>query len=374
MQDLGRIGFSEDQASLLEIATEFCREKSPISRVRALLTDETGHDPALWDEIAALGWLGVAIPEDLGGAGLTLAEAVPLMEQMGRNLLAGPFFSTTLAAQALLAGATPAQQQAWLPRLATGTVATLALTEASGDWALNNIAATASAASDGRIVLRGTKLLVCDAALAGLIIASVQWDGAPALVLIEAADIPEGALRREKIIDETRRSFALTLDGVTLAQGALLDPARADAALAHIHLAANLLASAEMVGGTAAVIDYTLDYLKTRKQFGLPIGAYQGLKHPIVDAYVGYEQARSHLYAAAHSFAEQGTGEVAVRMAKAIADQTFAFAADRAIQFHGGFGFTYDCDAQLYRRRAMWHAAQFGDAAYHRRKLADLLL
>jgi acyl-CoA dehydrogenase len=202
----------------------------------------------------------------------------------------------------------------------------------------------------------------------------VRFKERPALALIETAALPAGALRRETIIDETRRACALTLDSVEIPAEHLLDPERATAALAHIHLAANLLAAAEMCGGTAAVIDYTLDYARTRKQFGQPIGAYQGVKHPLVDAYLDYEQARSHLYAAAHCFAEQGTGEIATRMAKAAADGAFAFAADRAIQFHGGFGFTYDCDAQLYRRRAIWHASQWGDAGYHRKKLAELLL
>jgi alkylation response protein AidB-like acyl-CoA dehydrogenase len=374
MQDLGRIGFSEDQASLLEVATVFCREKSPIAEVRRLITDDLGHDPALWREIAALGWLGVAIPEAFGGAGLGLAEVVPLMEQMGRTLLAGPFASTTLATQAILTGGTEAQKQGWLPRLATGAIATLALVEAGGDWALANVACLAEDADEGELKLSGEKFLVADAAAAEWIIASVLHLGRPALVLIDRATLPAGALRREVIIDETRRAFALKLDGARVPAANLLDPERAADTLEHIHLAANLLAAAEMCGGTQAVIDYTLDYARTRKQFGQAIGAYQAVKHPLVEAYVRYEQARSHLYAAAHCFGEQGTGEIATRMAKAVADPVFAFASDRAIQFHGGFGFTYDCDAQLYRRRAIWHASQYGDAGYHKKKLAELLL
>ncbi|MEO0982064.1 MAG: acyl-CoA dehydrogenase family protein [Pseudomonadota bacterium] len=372
MDNLGRLGFSEEQADLLEVAISFCRDKSPIDKVRMLIDDELGHDPAVWDEVAQLGWLGIAIPEAYGGAGLTLAEAVPVMEQMGRNLLAGPFLSTTLAAQALIAGGTEAQKTAILPKLAEGAAATLALVEDNGDWDLRNIEAEAKPTSDG-LGLSGEKFLVCDAAVADWIIASVRHDGSPALVLIEKTALPDGALRRETIIDDTKRSYALALDGITVDASNLLDPARAEAAFAHIHLAANLLASAEMCGGTQSVIDYTVDYLNTRKQFGKLIGSYQALKHPAVDAYVLYEQARSHLYSAAHSFSDQGAGEVATRMAKTTADRAFSYAADRAIQFHGGFGFTYDCDAQLYRRRAIWHASQYGDAAYHKHKLAALL-
>lgn len=373
MKDLGRIGFSEDQATLLEVATDFCQRRSPVATVRRLMEDEAGHDPAVWAELGDLGWLGVAIPEAFGGSGLGLAEVVPLVEQMGRRLMAGPFVSTTLAAQALVAGGTDDQKREVLPRIAAGEAATLALAELDTDWEPDSIACTASRQPDGRLVLTGLKVLVTDAAEARWIVVSVRLDGAPALALLTPDDLPACALRRETVIDETRRSFALTLDGITLTADRLLDPERARATLEHLHLAANLLAAADMVGGTQACIDYTLDYLRTRTQFGKVIGAYQALKHPIVDAYTRYEQARSHLYSAAHCFNEQGTGEIAVRMAKAAADVAYSFAADRAIQFHGGFGFTWDCDAQLYRRRAIWHAAQFGDAAFHRKKLARLL-
>lgn len=368
------IGYSEEQIELLDVATAFCREKSPIAKVRALMESETGFDADLWREIADLGWLAVAVPEAQGGVGLSLAEVVPIVEQMGRTLLASPFVATTLAQQALLAGGTEAQQGEWLPRLAAGEIATLALSEANGDWQLANIEARATRQADGSLALSGTKHFVLWAESAALLIASVLLDGKPALVAIERSAIPQGALRREGIVDETKRSFALTLDGITVGAGALLPPDRAAAALAQVELAANLLQSAEMCGGAQAVIDYTLDYLRTRKQFGKLIGEYQALKHPMVDAYVGYEKARTHLYSAAYSHGEQGLGEVAVRMAKAAADGAYSFAADRAIQFHGGFGFTHDCDAGLHRRAAIFHASQFGDAGWQRAKLADLLL
>jgi alkylation response protein AidB-like acyl-CoA dehydrogenase len=374
MQDLGRLGFSDDQSSLLDVATSFCSDKSPIAKVRRLIEDETGHDPDIWREIVELGWLGIAIPEEFGGAGLGLSEVVPVMEQMGRYLLAGPFLSTTLAAQAILAGGTEDQKRLLLPKLADGAIATLALCEANDDWDLSHIDSTATRTASGRLKLSGAKRLVSDAGSAAIIIASVMLEGRPALVSIDRSVIAPEALRREVIVDETKRSWSLSLDGIETPPESLLDQDRAQAALQHIHLVANLLQSAEMCGGTQAVIDYTLDYLKTRVQFGQLIGSYQALKHPIVDAYVSYEQARSHLYSAAHCFGEQGVGEIATRMAKAQAVTAMSFAADRAIQFHGGFGFTYDCDAQLYRRRAIWHASQYGDAAYHKEKLAGLLL
>ena len=373
MQDLGRIGFSEDQAALLDVATDFCLQRSPVSTVRRLIEDELGHDPAVWTEMGELGWLGIAIPEDFGGSGLSLAEVVPVVEQMGRRLMIGPLISTTLAAQALVVGGTEAQKRNVLPRLAEGVAATVALAEPDFDWEPDTVSCQALEAEGGQLVLRGQKVLVCDAGVAQWIVASVLYLKSPALVLIPRSALPEGALRRETVIDETRRSFALNLDGVLVSKDDLLDLDLAATTLTHLHLAANLLGAADMIGGTQACINYTVDYLKTRTQFGKLIGSYQALKHPTVDAYCRYEQARSHLYAAAHCFGEQGVGEIAVRMAKAAADGAYSFASDRAIQFHGGFGFTYDCDAQLYRRRAIWHAANYGDASFHKAKLAKLL-
>lgn len=373
MDTKGTIGFSEEQADLLNVAENFCREKSPTEKVRSLINDELGHDPAVWQEMADLGWLAIAIPEEFDGVGLGLAEVVPVVEQMGRRFLAGPFISTTLAAQALLAGGTAVQKQMLLPEIAAGGRASLALSENNADWNLTNIEAIAQIGGD-QLVLSGTKTLVADAAIADWVIVSVLVDSEVQLIVLDKENIPRDALRRETIIDESKRSYQLCLDGITASKAALMDPAKTRAVLKHIHLAAALLTSAEMCGGTRAAIDYTVEYLQTRKQFGKIIGSYQALKHPIVDAHVGYEHARSHLYSAAHNFGKQGEGEVSVRMAKAQAGDAFSYAADRAIQFHGGFGFTYDCDAQLYRRRSIWAENMYGDAIYHRKKLAELLL
>ncbi|MCP3983863.1 MAG: acyl-CoA/acyl-ACP dehydrogenase [bacterium] len=369
----GTIGLSEEQAALLESASKFCRDKSSIEAVRRLIDDELGHDPAVFEEMAELGWLGIAIPEAYRGAGLELAEVVPVVEQMGRNLMAGPFLSTTLAAQAVLCAGTEAQKSQVLPELVAGTPAALALMEPHADWDPKNIGCQAVRGEKG-IELSGTKVLVTDAGVAKWIVASVVYEGSPALVLLDAEAITACKRRRETVVDETRRSFQLGLDGVSVAEDALLDVSLVPAALERTELAGSLLGSAEMCGGGVGCIDSTVAYLIDRKQFGRPIGSYQALKHPTVDAHLGIEQARSHVYAAAHTFENGREGEIAVRMAKAHAGPALAFAADRAIQFHGGFGFTYECDAQLYRRRALWCENQHGDALYHRQKLASLIL
>jgi alkylation response protein AidB-like acyl-CoA dehydrogenase len=203
---------------------------------------------------------------------------------------------------------------------------------------------------------------------------SVMRDGAPALALLDRAAFTNGKLERETVIDETRRSYRVTLDGMVVQDCYFLEADKTPAAVRHLDEAACLLLAAEMCGGAAGVVATTVEYLKTRKQFGRLIGSYQALKHPMVDALMLLDAARSHLYYAAGVIGEGAEGEIAVRMAKAAAGEALAFAADRAIQFHGGFGFTYDCDAQLYRRLGLWGEARHGDAAWQRARLAELML
>lgn len=371
-QTLGRLGITEEQVELMDVAESFCRDKSDIAKVRAQLDNARGFSQDDWTAIADLGWLGVAIPEEFGGVGLSLAEVVPVVEQMGRRMMALPFLSTTLVAQALLKGGTETQKTTFLPKIAEGSVATLALSEMNGSYDLNDLETQAQRDTNG-FKVSGQKVLVHNLDVAELMLLSAKLDGQTALFIFDASLIPDSARRREKLIDETKRSYEVSLDGLILPETALLDLSRTAATLTQIDLCGNLLGSAELVGATQTCLDYTLDYLRTRKQFGKLIGSYQALKHPIVDAYIGYEKARSLLYAAAHSFEEQGKGEVATRMAKVAAGRALSFAADRSIQFHGGFGFTYDCDAQLYRRRAIFHDSQFGDTRWQKKQLARLL-
>ena len=367
-----RDSISEEQVEFMDMAERFCRDTASIAALREMVAAGEGLDVSAADAMSAMGWFGITIPEDYGGVGLTLAEAVPIAEQIGRRLMMVPFIPVTVAAQAILAGGTEAQKRYYLPKIKEGGGAALALSEVNGSFDLADIAATASLGKQG-YKLSGTKILVECLDSAEFLVLSALVDGAVRLFVFEASLIPETAMRREILIDETKRSFAVTLDGIILPDTAIMDETKTAATLQRIGLAASLLGSAEQIGAAQSCIDYTLDYLKTRKQFGKPIGSYQALKHTIVDAYVGYEKGRSLLYAAAHNFEDQGKGEIATRMAAVGAGRALSFAADRAIQFHGGFGFTYDCDAQLYRRRAIFHDSLFGNIRWHKKKLARLL-
>ena len=373
--------FSDEQSMLLETATAFCRDKSPIATVRQRMTTDAGFDRAVWDEMVALGWSGMAIPERFGGSGLTLAEVATVTEPIGRHLLATPLFSTQLFVQAVLAGASPSQQALWLAKIVGGAIGTVALFEQDGDWALDAVAASARTEGNAA-VLAGDKILVGDALQADVFAVSVMFDGAPALAIVPAADIGAARIRRETIIDETRRSAALSLDGVRVPGSSLITGEAAGKALEAVRHAGLLLASAEAAGGIAGVLGVVLEYLNLRKTFGRKIGSYQSLKHTCADILIGLERSRSHVYHAASLITEAAAGsetsasdiDVALRMAKVEAGDSFVFAGDRAVQFHGGFGFTWECDAQLYLRRALWLQYAFGDAGHHRRCLADALL
>ena len=371
-----RITFSDEQAMLLEAATSFCRDQSPSSAVRARMGTETGFDAAHWQAMADMGWLGTAVPDQFGGSGLGLGTCAVVAEPLGRHLLHTPFVATQLAIQALLAGGSPGQQAEWLPKLASGAVGTVALFEDGGDWNLQALDSRATLAVSAAS-LTGRKTLVPDAGMADLLVASVLRDGAPALALLTRADAA-GRLQAETVVDATRRSFSLRLDGLQLPADRLITGPAATRALHAVRQAAWLLAAAEAAGAVAGALAVTVDYLNTRNAFGRKIGSYQALKHGCADILCQLERTRSHVHHAATLLNDDPAGanpatEIALRMAKADAGDGAVQAGDRAVQYHGGFGFTWDCDAQLYLRRALFLQPWFGDAGHHRRALASLL-
>lgn len=366
------LSFSEEQAMLLDVAREFCRDKSPIAAVRAQLETDSGFDPAIWKEMVELGWTGIALPESCGGSGMGVATVVPVVEAMGRAMLGTPLISTTLAAQLLLRAGTAGRWEAVLAEIAGGGVATLALLE-NADWGDPTISCTLG--KDG--ILQGVKKYVTDAAAARLLVVLVRHNGAPALAVVRSEQLADGAIRPNTLIDQTKRMASVDFSGVRVADADLVTGSAVAAALRDVQLLGALLTAAEATGSAASCLDTVVDYLKTRKQFGKLIGSYQALKHPTVDILTAVDSGRSFIYHAATLVGDgplDRDAEIACRMAKAHATETLLYAGDRAVQFHGGMGFTYECDAQLYIRRAQWSQQQFGDAQHHRKRLAALLL
>ena len=370
--DNTELRFSEEQAMLMDVAREFCRDKSPMAEVRAQLESEKGYDPALWDEMVSLGWCGIALPESVGGSGLGVSALVPVVEAMGRAMLGTPLVSSALAGQLVLRAGSNEQVERLLPPLVEGAPATLALLE-GGDWGDD----TVSLELDNDGVLGGVKRLVPDASSASLYVVSVNYQEEVALVVVPAEALGANALSSNTLIDETRRSADVDFSGVRVEQNNIITGPKVAGALRDVRLLGALLVAAEAAGSSGACLDLIVEYLNTRKQFGKLIGSYQALKHPAVDILMETDSSRSFVYHAATLVGGEPLdkdAEIACRMAKAQAVQTLLYAGDRAVQFHGGMGFTYECDAQLYIRRAQWSQQQFGDAQHHRKRLAALLL
>lgn len=369
------IAFSPEQAMLMEVATKFCRDKSPIDMVRDQIETEQGFESSVWNDMVDAGWLAISAPEQYGGVGGGVTDLVAIAEPMGRQLFATPFASTQIVIQALSAGGTDEQCDQWLGRLCDGAIAAVAFNEPGGAWEFDQPRSVATIAGD-TVSLDGEKALVTDAAVADVFLVSVIADGRPALALVEKSAFSK--IERQVVVDETRRSYRVSLEGVETPLATMLSGDEADRAFAAIRTTALLLNAADSCGAAEGALQVALEYMKSRTQFGKLIGGYQGLKHPSVDVMCSIERARSHVYHAATLADDPDTEaeqlEIAVRMANAAATDAAAFAGDRAVQFHGGVGFTYECDAQMYLRRALWNQYQYGDAMHHRRRLADLLL
>ena len=367
---MAQIEFSEEQNMLLDTAGEFCKSNASMDLVRSSIATETGIEAEIWKEIAGLGWLGIIVPEEFGGLGLALSDVVPIVESMGRHLMSAPYCSTIMATQAIASSGDSEQKSRWLPRIVEGDVGTVALTEVDGSWNLDEVECQGLEEGEG-IRLQGVKCFVQDLAMAKWVVVSAKIEGATRLMVLDMTKVPETHYSREVVIDETRRSFRLNLDGLTVPKENLL----IGSDFQSLESAALLMLCAEISGGLMGVLPVIVEYLNTRKAFDRTIGSYQALKHPTVDILMSLEGARSHLYHAS-TLLSQGKleeFESAVRMAKAQGSEAFAFAGDRAVQFHGGFGFTYECDAQLFLRRALWCQYQFGDERYHRQWLARAL-
>jgi alkylation response protein AidB-like acyl-CoA dehydrogenase len=371
-----QFGLTETQLTLKNTVRKFLAAECPPAEVRKLMESETAFDPELWRKMAEQGWTGIIFPEEYGGFGMGMVEMAAALEEMGRALLPGPYFSTVLMAGALLdSAANDSQKLQYLGPICRGEAkATVAFLEDSASWSPDGVHLKA-VASGGNYVLDGRKLFVTDAAVADFLICVGRLDGALALFLVTAktpglrvADLPS--------IDQTRKLYEVTFDGVTVPRENLLARGdQAQAALGRGREIATVGLVAEMTGGMQRLLDLTVEYAKTRKQFGRPIGQFQAVQHQCADMLLYTESSRSAAYYAAYAI-QEGIPEasVAVSVAKAYASDAYREAGNRSIQVQGGMGFTWENDAHLYYRRAKASELMFGDATFHRERIAKLII
>ena len=359
-------------------AREFLAKECSPKVVRRVMESEDGYDPALWKKISDLGWTALGIPEQYGGVG-TFLDLVVVLEEAGRALLPGPFFSTMgLALPVLLEAGTEAQKKEALGAIAQGSArATLAFTEPAGRWDAESIGLKATQ-SGGGWRLDGVKTFVPDAHTADYIavVARSRGEGEEGLTLFLVKGRPKGmAVKPLETMDMTRRWCEVRYDGVQLdADSVMGAPDKAWPALKRALEWATAALCAEMVGGVQKVLETSTEYAKTRHQFGKPIGIYQAVSHRIADMLVLSESGRSATYYAAWTVeADAPDRSLAASMAKAYVSDAYRKVAGDGIQVHGGIGFTWEHDMHLYFKRAKSSEVTLGDATYHRDLVAQAL-
>jgi alkylation response protein AidB-like acyl-CoA dehydrogenase len=348
----------------------FARECKP-ERVRELMGADTAYDDGLWRAMADQGWTGLIIPEDFGGLGLSLIDLIAVSEEMGRACLPGPFLSTLWAAALIDRAGGEGQRKQYLEPIAAGDMkATVAMLEEDADW--NPEAVGLRAEKEGReFHLRGRKEFVTDAEVADLIICVAR--GNDGLVL---APVEKGA-KGMKIaatpgVDATRKLYSVEFDDVVAPEAdALAFNTRTQDALESATTMAIIALCAEMLGGMQWTLENTVEYAKTRQQFGKPIGIYQAVQHQLSDMFLMTESARSAVYYAAWAVSENDpSAKLAVSVAKAYCSDAVREVGNRGAQAHGGIGFTWEHNLQLYYKRAKASEIMFGDANYHREEIA----
>jgi alkylation response protein AidB-like acyl-CoA dehydrogenase len=377
-------GFSQEQELLRQTARSFLEKECPSGFVRRMMDDPAGTTDEFWGKLGELGWLGLIYPETYGGVGLGLVDLTVVLEEMGRAVMPGPFFSTVLlGGLAVLQAGSDAQKAAWLPRIASGDArATLALLEESTRWDTAGVTLAAKPGKDGGFVLSGTKLFVPDGHTADLLVVAARTarpakdDSAHgvSLFLVPANQKGVGTTLLPTM-DQTRKLAEVTLRRVEVGPDAVLGPLHQGwPVVARVLDQATVALCAEMCGGAQKVLDLSTDYAKVRVAFGRPIGAYQAVKHKCADMLVAVENAKSITYYAAWA-ADQDAPDatLAASMAKAFVSDAYRKVAGDGIQVHGGIGFTWEHDLHLYFKRAKGSEVAFGDATLHRERVARLL-
>jgi len=364
-------GFTEEQELLRQEVRKFLDASCDREAVRRIADTSEGYSKPLWGQIAELGWVGLTIPEAHGGAGLGWVDLVVLLEETGRSLFPSPLVANTIAAAAIAEAGSDAQQARWLPALADGSsIATLAVVEADDRLGPEGIALAGEPAGDG-FRLTGEKRYVADAGNADhFVVAFRTGTGDEAIRLAWVpADAPGVSVEATPSMDLTKRLGNVHLDGVAVPADAVL----ARAPLARILDLATAAVSAEMVGAAEAAVQLTVEFAKQRVQFGRPIGQFQGVKHPLAEMYVDVESFKSLVHYAAWALDERHPDAPrAVSMAKAYASDAFARIGIDAVQLHGGVGYTWEYDAQLYLKRSKWARPMYGDATFHYERVASL--
>ncbi len=364
------LALTPEQRLLVDSARAYLGRDGALAHVRAMEADARGYDPQRWRDLATLGWLGMALPPELGGSGQTFLDVALLLEEMGRVLLPSPFLPTVVVAAPLLAAlADGERQRRWLPRIARGElVVTLALAEPGWRDEWEEIALQARAEGGG-LRLSGRKCFVLYAPHVDMMLVAVTIDGVPSVVVIEPTRPGITCTRLTTLAGE--HTYEVTFAGVAAAATDCIGaPGTAGAALERARLHAAVGALAFMVGAAERVLEMTVDYATTRTQFGRPIGSFQAVAHRCVDMRSDLDALRYLVYQAAWSLAARPLSDLEVGAAKAYGNEALRRIFMHAHQVFGAIGFSTEHDLHLFTRRAKAAELQWGSASAHRERVA----
>ena len=371
---------NEEQRLLKDSAERFVRESCSLDQRRALVSSEIGYSERSWRQMADLGWLGVNVPEAYGGIGGGPVETMVLMEAFGAGLVPEPFFPSVVLGGNLVAMAgSEAQKQAILPALVAGELKlAFAWIEAQAGYDLFDVGTTAQRRDRG-YVINGAKGVVLGAATAGKLIVSARTGGGSrdrdgiGLFLVDRG--ASGVKLRDYRTVDGLRAAEVAFEDVTVSDDAVLgDPQDALPVIEAAAERAIAALCAEAVGVMDVIVASTAEYLKTRKQFGRPIGAFQVLQHQFADMLMASEEARSMMYVATLRLGEPDARlrEKAISGAKHLVGKHGRLIGQRAIQLHGGMGMTEEMAVGHYFKRLTMIDVMFGGEAYHLRRYASL--
>lgn len=385
-------GYGPDEVLLREQARKFLDQHASVQRLRSLIGDHDAvytrgelpaHDREVWKKCVELGWTALAVPEECGGLGAKTVAVAALVEEIGRHAFPSPLVATLIASFVLRSASTcsraepsasTASAKTWLGRIAEGSTMSLAFNDRSGSWALGATEVRAVRRGQTR-VLEGSVHFVQDAFKVDSFLVAARTSEGLCLVVVpkDAAGL---TLVRDHIFDLTRDQAHLTLSNVVVREEDVVAQAPSGLSILERALPSMLtVLSADLVGASEWQLQTTVEYAKTRKQFDRTIGFFQAVKHPLVDAMMQIDLARSHLYDAACAVdVHAERAGLAARMAKSAASDAAVFMSRYSVQLHGGIGFTWECDVHLFFKRNQHNAALYGDGVHQRRMLAEALL
>ncbi|MHB8661878.1 MAG: acyl-CoA dehydrogenase family protein [Acidimicrobiales bacterium] len=361
--------FSAEQDELRASVAAVLARECPITLVREVVEKATVAD-RLWQQVVALDWPSLTVPEAYGGMGFGMIELAVLMEETGAVVAPLPLLSTLgLFVPTLLEAGTVDQCDRFLRPVTTGAIGTVAVAERSGSWSVDRVAATGRRVAGG-LVLAGTKHFVLDADRAAEIVVAVRVDDELTLVVVPGADLSPSC---GPTVDGTRPLWTVPLDGISVDSDRVL-PGGAPA-LARALDQATVALSLELVGTCSTIMTIALEYAKVREQFGVKIGSFQAMKHKLADMFVALEAAQATAYHGAAAIAEDDPSRVlATSMAKSLVGDCQRRIAAEGIQTLGGIAYTWEHDLHLYVKRSMASAALMGTTEEHRARVADLLM